>query len=686
MADPLSIAASIAGLTTFVAQVSCLVRRYRSNFKDQASDLESTKKKIEQLRPILDDLDEQFVELECNSSPPLDAAALARVDSLIKGCSEHKDTLEKRFAEIFGNDVTAQVSGSTQRNPAVIRGMDARLAGVRDAFRRFTYPIRREKLMSISEEIDQIFTKASLALQFLMRRHEARVESKIDDVQATVDQMKNLQMRTEDMQKISELRKWLKAPEPSEDYQRLASQAHPSTGSWLINGDAFKSWKADNNSFLWLRGFAGCGKSVICSTCIAHLLDVRDSAPLEVGVAYFFFTFADDAKQDAAAMLRSLALQLSQQMRDYSLLSYLHNECNCRPPTNDKLKGCLKSLIQKYRRVFIAIDALDESPRHTNRDEVLETLSDIRNWLIEDLHVLVTSRDEEDIRYALDFSDHACNMSAYEVIPMQNESVDEDIAHYIHEKLAKTPYLQKLRPFHTQIEEFLSSHSNGVFRWVEFQLLALKSCPRSQHHVSKFLESLPPTLDATYERILADIDETVREDSKRLLSILCCAVEPMDVEELLDALAVDLDPEPGFNELRRLHDEDDLRTICPGMIEVYLEGWESEHRFEGWGVSHCLVRLAHFSVMEYLVSDRIKRHAASDFHINIPKVHGDVARVCLHYLMDPSIIKAIHSAELASSTQDEQSDISSGPFNTETTSYWKSEPPFTSLAENVGIR
>jgi hypothetical protein len=194
--------------------------------------------------------------------------------------------------------------------------------------------------------------------------------------------------------------------------------------------------------------------------------------------------------------------------------------------------------------------------------------------------------------------------------------------------------------------------------------------------VSKFLKSLPPTLDATYERILTGIDETIREDSKRLLSILCCAVTPMNVDELLGALAVDLDPEPGFNELRRLHDEDDLRTICPGMIEVYLGGRGSEQRFEYWRVNHRLVRLAHFSVREYLVSDRIKQYAASDFHINIPKVHGDVARVCLHYLMDPNIIKAINSTELASSTQDEQSDISSGPFNTETTSDWKSTSPF----------
>ena len=456
MADPLSIAASIAGLTTFVAQVSCLVRRYRSNFKDQASDLESTKKKIEQLRPILDDLDEQFVELECSSSQPLDATTIARVDSLIKSCSEHKDTLEKRFAEIFGNDVMAQVSGSAQR------GVDARQAGIRDTFRRFTAPIRREKLMSISSEIDQILTKASLALQLLMRCHEARMENKIDDVQATVNEVKNLQARTEDTRKVSEIRQWLKVTNSSEDYQRLQGQAHPSTGLWLINGDAFKSWKANSNSFLWLRGFAGCGKSVICSTCIKHLLDVRDSAPLEVGVAYFFFTFADDAKQDAAAMLRSLVLQLSQEIQDYSLLSDLHNECNDRPPTSDKLKSCLKSLIKKYRRVFVVIDALDESPRHTNRDEVLEALLDIRNWLIEGLHILVTSRDEEDIRYALDFSDQACNISGYEVIPMQNESVDEDIAHYIREKLAKAPYLQKLRPYHTQIEEFLSSHSNGV--------------------------------------------------------------------------------------------------------------------------------------------------------------------------------------------------------------------------------
>ncbi len=57
---------------------------------------------------------------------------------------------------------------------------------------------------------------------------------------------------------------------------------------------------------MWLNGFAGSGKSVLCSTAIQFALRHRRSDP-NVGIAFFYFTFNDESKQDVSAMLRALS-------------------------------------------------------------------------------------------------------------------------------------------------------------------------------------------------------------------------------------------------------------------------------------------------------------------------------------------------------------------------------------------
>jgi hypothetical protein len=48
--------------------------------------------------------------------------------------------------------------------------------------------------------------------------------------------------------------------------------------------------------------------------------------------------------------------------------------------------------------VYIILDALDESPRDKHRGNMLQALVDLREWSEPGLHLLVTSRDEPDIR------------------------------------------------------------------------------------------------------------------------------------------------------------------------------------------------------------------------------------------------------------------------------------------------
>lgn len=101
------------------------------------------------------------------------------------------------------------------------------------------------------------------------------------------------------------------------------------------------------------------------------------------------------------------------------------------------------------------IDALDESPRGEQRDAILDTLSEMHGWLIPELHLFVTSRDEPDIRTQL-------SSQIDEEICLERSEVDQDIADYVIQNLRSSPRLQKFAPYFDEIEGTLIKRADRM--------------------------------------------------------------------------------------------------------------------------------------------------------------------------------------------------------------------------------
>ena len=133
---------------------------------------------------------------------------------------------------------------------------------------------------------------------------------------------------------------------------------------------------------------------------------------------------------------------------------------------------------------------------------------------------------------------------------------------------------------------------------------------------------LPETLDATYDRILLNIDEDYWHLACIALQFLACSARPLTLQEVAEAVAVVpfCKPVHEYIDEHRLFDPEDILTICSTLITV-----DETH----------LVRLAHYSVREYLVSDRIRYGPAATarFAIQEPEANRFVAEVCLSYLL-----------------------------------------------------
>src|SRR6266566_6619949 len=164
------------------------------------------------------------------------------------------------------------------------------------------------------------------------------------------------------------------------------------------------------------------------------------------------------------------------------------------------------------------------------------------------------------------------------------------------------------------------------FRWVYCQLEVLRQClPPS---VRRILDELPETLDETYERVLKDIKKVNREHAIRLLHCLTVAIRPLRVDELAEVLAIDFDAAgegiPNLNPNWRWADQHQaVLSTCSSLIAIVDDG-DSQ-----------VVQFSHFSVKEFLTSDRLARLGGdvSHYHILPESAHTILAQACLGVLL-----------------------------------------------------
>ena len=159
------------------------------------------------------------------------------------------------------------------------------------------------------------------------------------------------------------------------------------------------------------------------------------------------------------------------------------------------------------------------------------------------------------------------------------------------------------------------------------QLEALRHClPPS---VARILEELPETLDETYERVFRQINKANREHARRLLQCLTVALRPLRVEELAEILAIDFDAPaqggiPQLNPKWRWADQHQaVLSTCSSLIAIVDDG-DSK-----------VVQFSHFSVKEYLTSDRLARSSGdvSRYNVDLESAHTILSQACLGVLL-----------------------------------------------------
>lgn len=254
------------------------------------------------------------------------------------------------------------------------------------------------------------------------------------------------------------IHRWLSPSDPSQNHNAAKKKKQAETGTWFIKSNEFYNWRTNPGGVLWLHGIPGCGKTVLSSTVIDQLFHVCQARPQSV-VAYFYFDFNDSDKQSSEKMLRSLVDQLLIGNEDrFGAVEALFSakmERNEQPTSRDLLIIFQKSILES-EQTYIIIDALDECE---TLPDLLDNLEEILQWGLENLHLMLTSRKEQDIEDFMEGLDRCQKVS------VQSSVVNSDIGLYVQERLRtdrklkrwwKWPEVQK------EIAEALMSRADGM--------------------------------------------------------------------------------------------------------------------------------------------------------------------------------------------------------------------------------
>ncbi|USP74830.1 putative multiple ankyrin repeats single kh domain protein [Curvularia clavata] len=414
-------------------------------------------------------------------------------------------------------------------------------------------------------------------------------------------------------ERLGKIYSWLSAPDPSTNYHKAHKQRQAGTGLWLLESASFTKWKTSAASRLWLYGIPGCGKTILSSTVVEHLLQHCHSDASMV-TAYFYFDFNDTQKQDPELMLCSLLRQLLQRSvtlpKGVEVLFSAYENGDGQPSLHALLE-LMPQVVQQFTHAYIILDALDD-------------------------------RKERDIESSLE-----SYIKEKDTICLQKDVVDCDIQQYVQQRLSNDKTLAKWSKdaaIRQEIEAALMHGACGMFRWAVCQLDMLAQC-RNRATLRKSLATLPQTLDQTYDRILTAISEQDSDFAMRILQWLTFSARPMSVEEIAEVVAIDVAREPAFDRDEVLEDPLEAINICSSLVAITTNNAEGRKR-----PTQRIIALAHYSVQEYLMSDRIKRGQAKQYSMEAVECHNMITEGCLKYLMQlqgPISMSVLETSTLA---------------------------------------
>ncbi|OIW29189.1 hypothetical protein CONLIGDRAFT_645318 [Coniochaeta ligniaria NRRL 30616] len=594
MAEVLAFGASVVAFIQLADRVVSLAKGYLDALRDAPAAIRAIFVQVSALRAVLESL--AFLT-RSQGQLPLDIVQhLGAPGGVIDLCRGAVADL----ADLIPEDVDSDSITTKKKKRVQATELMTRLA----------WPFKEERARKKLDEIDRYSRSITLALSTQtisicyteLDRLTVFHSQEMQNVKQTVEKISR-SLSANDRRAICT---WVQSTDPSSLHERTMSLHEDHTGAWVLQTPEWEAWLAGHARCLWIHGIPGSGKSVLASFLIRQLenycvLQYRH-APV------YYYCYFGNNQDESTHLLKWVISQLCRRSENVPpQLVHLHDQD--RSPGKSQLLSILEVVLRSFDKVFLSIDALDESkPQQPLLDLIKTLVTDAR---FRNLQLFATSREHLDIEEV---------MTAISLlVPMDHKLVQKDIRTYVRSVLNTSRDFKRWSPtLRDHVEQVLAIGAKGMFRWAFCQLDILRRLT-TVHQIYAALDNLPQTLDQTYERILSNIPPNHMHIVRKVLVVLCghasvgskYQFKNLELDQLL-AIVLGTEEDCMHHPDDPLYDTEMLRDICGCLIKVGFWEPDWDPPDESPRPRGTYVFLAHYTVVEFLLSSRSSSSAISE--------------------------------------------------------------------------
>ncbi|KAI9167209.1 LOW QUALITY PROTEIN: Vegetative incompatibility protein [Paramyrothecium foliicola] len=555
-----------------------------------------------------------------------DIHALVRELFALKEALEHLDSQSGSEME---DSVQSQVQGMLRMTQDTLDDLEGRLSKHKSrlgrAIGRLTWPFDSDE---VQKHVEALERSKTWFIMVILKDTSDRTIMIYDEMKKLTSVIHEdiLERQTSKMlQETEELLSWLAPSNAEENLALVSKNKVPGTGKWFLSGESADWLNAPkvDQPFIWITGkcetssslfkvqeltieIAGAGKTILFSSIIDELQAICASTAASDSLLGYHCCSLDSAvTQPLSNIFGSVLAQIGRLRPEFlkHIEPYKRPSSSLIPQSDltlEQISAILASILSSLGRLYILVDALNETPHQEQLVRALVSLCASHPQI----RVLVTctrgpSEDHVVIR--------ECQMPT--------KDVGQDIKLYVNHRLSFEPSFRGLSPnIHAEIRRVVPRKADGMFRWAKLCMDRL-AVLRTGRDVRDALTEMPTTLNDTYEGILARIADHDREIAREALLWLCFCLRPLTLTELAEAVVL-RETDVYMDDDSRLTDPNTLLDVCQGLAAC----------------NKSIVTLAHDSVRSFLLSPQIRNTTAAFFALDAAKAHSRMMRKCLTYL------------------------------------------------------
>lgn len=398
MTDPLSIAASVAGLALLARDVAKGVKEVKNALRGSGTELTGLYNGVISLYSVLQGAQlvmEQMDDYFLRGTAPGD---------IIFACNDTFEAIHKLLKK-YNLDLKAGFVHATKHGQhSLAVNKKRRWSTIKQATRWY---LDKEEVEKLCADLESHKSKLALAMSrdsmtalVEVLKSQNSISHHLNDMRKIQAEIRAGQIQESKRQlneKQARMMKDFSDVEPQEALRKYLQLRQQGTGTWFLEGLHFQSFLSNDNSSLLLYGIPGAGKSVLSATISEFINDLRTRS---VAAAFFFCDHDYPETQGTRNILASLAKQLAIQNDDaFSKLEAFYREHTSFEKFSVDSRSMLKllwDLSKAFDTTLIVVDGLDECLE--DRIEMVQILSELCNPDEGSIKTLFTSRDESDIR------------------------------------------------------------------------------------------------------------------------------------------------------------------------------------------------------------------------------------------------------------------------------------------------